>query len=94
MSAIITKNQTLMRISSRFTQETSQAIDKINAVISKAEDWPIRFPASHLGTIETVRHELIRKLKDEAGWVVTFEANGAYLGVLEGADTVILNYKA
>lgn len=92
MSVFVTKNTTLMRISSKHMVDMRLAIDQINKVIQEAEEFPIKFPSTLLGTIHVLRHELIRKLKDEAGWTIYFENKGAYQGVLDDqVDTVVLN---
>jgi hypothetical protein len=94
VSTFRTRNQTVMRIASKHVAVISKAIEEINAVIDAHEDHPIKFDASLLGDIESVRQELIRKLKEEACWSISFESKGAYIGVLTSeVDKVVLDIK-
>jgi hypothetical protein len=91
MSVFVTRDQTVARIASRHTSEIVKAVEDINKVIKEAPDLPVKVPAGLLTSIDSVRAELIRKLRQEAHWVVHFRyADHSYTGVLDNQVEYLL----
>lgn len=83
---------TATSVNTRFANANAEAMDKairdINEVIKKADSFPIRVPGSLFPAPPSVRYELIRKLRDEAGWAVDVKTTAGQQGEVEYVELV------
>jgi hypothetical protein len=71
-SNFITFSDANKRLSDKYSEMREKAVEEINKLIKAAEELPVKIPMSLIPQIDSVRRELMRKLREEAGWHVQF----------------------
>ncbi len=73
MINFISASMTNQRFSNEHSALRDDAITKINEIIRKAREFPIVVPRALFTDIESVKYELLRKLREESGWQIAME---------------------
>lgn len=80
----ITANETNRRLVEEHAKVRDEAVNAINKIIRDAQALPVAVPKKLFTDVDCVRAELLRKLRDEAGWRVSSDQDGAVQGSPDG----------
>lgn len=70
MSNFTHVNEVIKRLADEHKTLRDKAVENVNKIIRAATEFPIKVPKSLFTDIAVVRHELMRKLREESGWEV------------------------
>ena len=82
--SILRKDEVVQRHAKEYVEEINASKERLNLLLSKTPEMPVRVASLSLGSNLKVREEMCRQLK-EAGWRITH-----FVDEKEGKDEYIL----